>query len=101
MRVLAIRRRLPADERDVTLLPPAALADVLAQADHVATTLPLTSETRGVIGARELRLMKPGALLLNPARAESRRGRAVRGACDPADRRRGAGADAWPGESRR
>ena len=70
LRVLAIRRRPPGDETDVTLLPPAALADVLTQADYLAITLPLTTETRGLIGARELGLMKPGAILLNPARAE-------------------------------
>ena len=40
----------------------------LARADFVALTVPLTPDTRGLIGARELRAMKPTAWLLNIAR---------------------------------
>jgi phosphoglycerate dehydrogenase-like enzyme len=34
----------------------------------VVAIVPLTEETRGLIGAREIGLMKPGALLVNAAR---------------------------------
>lgn len=44
------------------------LDEVLAMADVVSVHCPLTETTRGLIGARELTLMKSGALLINTAR---------------------------------
>ena|SRR5438105_9666288 len=44
------------------------LHKLLPQADIVVLIVPLTAETRGLIGANELALMKPGALLVNAAR---------------------------------
>jgi phosphoglycerate dehydrogenase-like enzyme len=41
---------------------------LLPQADIVVTIVPLTEETRGMIGAKEIGLMKPGTLLVNAAR---------------------------------
>ncbi len=49
----------------VRLLP---MKDLLAQADAVTVHVPLTRSTRGLIGADEIALMKPGAFLVNVAR---------------------------------
>jgi D-3-phosphoglycerate dehydrogenase len=78
-------------------LPPAALDGVvltsldelLAGADYVSLHVPLSEATRGLIGARELALMKPSAVLINTARgpvvdedalAQALRDGAIRGA---------------------
>jgi glyoxylate reductase len=42
--------------------------DLLAKSDYVVLTVPLTTETRGLIGRAELALMKPTASLINVAR---------------------------------
>jgi len=44
------------------------LVDLLARADVVSLHVPLADNTRGLIGARELALMRPDALLINTAR---------------------------------
>jgi glyoxylate/hydroxypyruvate reductase A len=46
----------------------AALDDALAASEIVVILLPLTHETRGLIGARELALLPHGAKLINAAR---------------------------------
>lgn len=50
------------------VFPLAHLYDMLAQADFVAITCPLTPETAGLIGEPELRAMKKTAWLINVAR---------------------------------
>lgn len=69
MRVIATRRH-PGTPPDhiARLLPPDALPALLAEADHVALCLPLTAETRGLIGARELGQMRRSAYLYNTGR---------------------------------
>ncbi|KUO41443.1 MAG: 3-phosphoglycerate dehydrogenase [Candidatus Hadarchaeum yellowstonense] len=46
------------------------LDTVLRQADYLTIHLPLTAETRHLIGKRELSLMKPTAVLINTSRGE-------------------------------
>lgn len=45
-----------------------ALTEVLERSDAISLHCPLTDATRGLIGGRELLLMKPGAILINTAR---------------------------------
>jgi glyoxylate reductase len=45
-----------------------SLDQLLEMADVVSLSIPLTSETRHMIGERELKLMKPTAILINTAR---------------------------------
>lgn len=70
MAVIAIRRELSKRDGAVRLYALDALDAVLAEADHLAIALPLTPTTRGLMGARELGVMKPMATLVNVARAE-------------------------------
>ena len=73
MRVMATERsvRRPKSARYVdALLPPAELPKLLSESDYVVICVPLTAETKGLIGDRELRLMKPSAYIINVARGK-------------------------------
>ena len=50
---------------------PGDLEKALQKADYLLIALPLTPETRGLLGEKQLRLMKPTAFLINVARGES------------------------------
>ena len=54
-----------AQQLGVTLL---SLDDLLAQSDFVTIHMPKTPETTGMIGAAQLKLMKPSAFIVNVAR---------------------------------
>ncbi|WPP02087.1 NAD(P)-dependent oxidoreductase [Pseudomonas sp. HR96] len=47
-----------------------SLEQLLGEADFVCLTLPLTARTEGLIGAAQLALMKPGAILVNISRGK-------------------------------
>jgi phosphoglycerate dehydrogenase-like enzyme len=53
------------EEADVPLV---SLAELYSTSDAVSLHLPLSPETRGLVGARELAEMKPEAFLINTAR---------------------------------
>jgi phosphoglycerate dehydrogenase-like enzyme len=71
MEVCAIRRQAQVAPANVSFVGgPERLDEVLRQADYLAVTLSLSPETRNLIDARRLQSMKPGAFLVNVARAE-------------------------------
>jgi phosphoglycerate dehydrogenase-like enzyme len=85
MRVLALKRRAgqtedagwrlpglgdPALEHVDRLLSRDELPALLGESDYVVLSLPLTPETRGMIGAAELGQMKHSAVLINVARGD-------------------------------
>jgi glyoxylate reductase len=61
------RRRREESERELEVVY-APLESLLSQSDYVMLCCPLTEETRGLIGAKALGLMKPTATLVNIAR---------------------------------
>ncbi|MDR5684236.1 MAG: D-2-hydroxyacid dehydrogenase [Armatimonadota bacterium] len=83
-RTLAMRRHplslgeasassLPGGERlggTVALYGPDGLREVLEASDYVVVALPLTAQTRRLIGAREIGWMKQDAVLINVGRGE-------------------------------
>jgi len=61
--------RVARTAREQPLVSPISnLSALLPQADVVVLIVPLTDATRGLIGAKEIALMKRGALLVNAAR---------------------------------
>jgi D-3-phosphoglycerate dehydrogenase len=69
MRVIAFDPYVPRDrakEMGVELMP--TLEALLVQADFISIHLPRTPDTEGLIGERELALVKEGARLINTAR---------------------------------
>lgn len=47
-----------------------SLDDLMSTADIISLHLPVTTETKGMLGAREFALIKDGAVFINSARAE-------------------------------
>jgi phosphoglycerate dehydrogenase-like enzyme len=67
-RLVGLRRHpRPAPELDA-LYGPEGLERLLAESDYVVVVTPLTPETRGLIGAAQLRAMRPTAWLINVGR---------------------------------
>ncbi|HEU5315620.1 MAG TPA: D-2-hydroxyacid dehydrogenase [Chloroflexota bacterium] len=78
MRVLGVRRSGEPHGACEAVYTPDRLREALPQADHVAACLPLTGETRAILGEAELRLLKPTAHVYNVGRGASLDGRALR-----------------------
>jgi phosphoglycerate dehydrogenase-like enzyme len=68
MRVLGVTRRGRPIREATRVYPATAMTRALAGADFVVVLLPLTDETRGIIGSEALAAMKPTAWLINIAR---------------------------------
>jgi glyoxylate reductase len=65
MKVAYTRRSSGVDHRDATRME---LGELLASSDIVSVHVPLSAETRGLVGRDALARMRPGALLVNTAR---------------------------------
>lgn len=107
-----VARRAAAFEMDVVAYDPylpddafparsarraATLDDLLAAADALSLHCPLTEETRGMIGARELAALRPGSVVVNTARGEVLDLAALVRALDDGHLA-GAAVDVWPAE---
>jgi phosphoglycerate dehydrogenase-like enzyme len=72
MRVEVIRREARLGSNDLVDFcgGPECLDEVLSRVDFVVIAMPATAQTIGAIGARQLKLLKPTAFLVNVARAQ-------------------------------
>jgi len=73
MTVIATRRSVlvPGKTQNVDLLlPQSQIQRMLRKSDFIVLSVPLTPETRHIIGESELRAMKPGARLINVGRGQ-------------------------------
>ena len=67
MKVLAYDPMLKPGE-DAGVAQSVAFDELLAESDFMSIHVPLTDETRGIVGKTELAAMKKGAIVVNPAR---------------------------------
>lgn len=67
-RVIGINRSGSAAPYADEIHPIAKLTDVLGEADAVISTLPLSADTRHLMGEKQFRAMKPGAIFVNVGR---------------------------------
>ena len=68
MRTVGVRRSRRAMRYIDEMLPQARLSRLLKESHFVVVACPLTAQTDGMIGARELAMMRPEATLINVAR---------------------------------
>lgn len=71
MRVLAVKRNPGQPPEHVNrVVSMEGMEMVLKESDYLVLTVPLTPDTEGLVGAKQLELMKPTAILINVARGE-------------------------------
>lgn len=98
MRVIGTKRSIDGELANVDeLLPPEGLDRVLAQSDYLVLVIPLTGETRALLGPDEIGRMKNGACLINVARGAMVDHNAL-GEALKSGRLRGAALDVFPQE---
>lgn len=72
MTVLGLRRRLPQQSNEDPLVDqiygPEQLLEMISRCDYVLVTVPLTTQTRGLIGDAEFAVMKDNAVVINVGR---------------------------------
>lgn len=71
VRIIGYDPYVPAETMASAGIEPVSLEDLLRQSDVVSVHVVLTPETRGIISAREIALMKPTAYLINTSRGEA------------------------------
>jgi phosphoglycerate dehydrogenase-like enzyme len=64
------RRRLPPETEESLGLKYVSFDGLLGSSDVLSVNVPLTDETRGMVGAEEIAKMKRGSVLINTARGE-------------------------------
>ncbi len=68
MRVLAYDPYVPVERAEQLGVQSVSLEELLRQSDFVSLHAPMTQQTQGLIGAKEIELMKPTARIINVAR---------------------------------
>jgi phosphoglycerate dehydrogenase-like enzyme len=72
MRVLAVKRHAPAgggaELSAEAVWPPERMLEMIPLCDYLVVATPLTPETVGLVGGREIAAMKPGGVLINLGR---------------------------------
>ncbi len=68
MKVAAVGRTAQGTEEGIELYPSTRLETLLPEADVLFLSLPLTEQTKGMIGERQLALLPEGASLINVSR---------------------------------
>lgn len=69
MRIEALRRKRSAEDGLVDRhYPRERLTEMIAASDYILAALPLTAETRGMIGAAQIAAMRPSAVFINVGR---------------------------------
>lgn len=96
MHVLATKKRPEAFQgsADISVFPPEELPSLLPKTDVLLITLPLTPETKGLIGDKELNLMPPGGIVINIGRGPIVNQKALYDALK-SGHLRAAGSDVW------
>lgn len=68
MRVIGVRKHIQPDEYAEQVVELDRIETLVGEADFLVVTLPLTRETRSLVGERLLKAMKPTAFLVNVGR---------------------------------
>jgi phosphoglycerate dehydrogenase-like enzyme len=68
MRILGLRRNPAGDSLADAIYTSSQIDEMIKQCDYIAISAPLTSETRGLVGAKQIAAMKSSAVIVNVGR---------------------------------